>query len=106
MEIQFQKRKERTAAIEGSHPRWNETLLFPIFPEGSKIQAVDFETLHQTLYVNIFDDFTVDLLRDERDRSRKVHQRSERVWLGAVRIPFQTIYRQISVGDTAAPHHS
>ena len=106
MEIQFQKRKERTAAIEGSHPRWNETLLLPILPENSKIQAVDFETLHQTLYVNLFDDFTVDLLRDERDRSRKVHQRSERVWLGAVRIPFQTIYRQITVRGAFATHLS
>ena len=51
----------------------------------------------ELIYFNIFDEFMVDLVEDERDRDYEIHQRRERNWLGGFSMPFTALYEQTRV---------
>lgn len=97
VEIQFQQHKERTASVEGANPQWNDTLILPFRPNNNDFKAETLQNVRDHLYLNIFDEVTIDLIQDERDKSNVVHQRKERNWLGTLSIPFSTIYKQVII---------
>jgi coiled-coil and C2 domain-containing protein 2A len=45
------------------------------------------------IYLNIFDEVLIDLINDDRERGKKVHQKYERVWIGSLKIPFSNLYK-------------
>jgi Ca2+-dependent lipid-binding protein len=97
VEVQFQHRKSRTAVGDGPNPCWNETLELPFEPPGGDFRPESLQVVRDNVYINIFDEFIVDLNTDDRDRRTRIHQRKERNWLGTLVIPFATLYEHVVV---------
>ncbi|KAI8925641.1 hypothetical protein BC831DRAFT_263275 [Entophlyctis helioformis] len=100
VEVGFQQRKIRTSTAEGQHPQWNETIGIDItVPDDDfspdALNATDIGT--EMLFINLFDEVVIDLLRDERDRATSIHHRRERSWLGSLQVPFSTIWEQVRI---------
>jgi coiled-coil and C2 domain-containing protein 2A len=100
VELSFQKRKLRTVTGDGPSPSWNETLTLDIKAlngdfKPESLMETDIAT--EVLYLNIFDEITVDLIEDERERERSTYYRRDKVWLGSIEIPFSTIWGRARV---------
>ena len=100
VEISFQRRRCRTLISEGPNPQWNETLVLDVKPPNNDFRPeslLDSEVGMELIYFNIFDEFLVDLIADERDRENEIHQRRERNWIGSFSMPFTALYEQTRV---------
>ena len=97
VEMHFQHAKQATTIAESSHPQWNETLSLPLSPPGNDFRPEILQNIRDDIYINVFDEYVVDLIQDDRDRNRNVHQRRERNWLGTLTIPFSTVYQHVSI---------
>jgi hypothetical protein len=101
VEITFQRRRCRTAISEGPNPNWNETLTLDVKPPGNDFRPqslLDSEVGMEMIYFNVFDEFLIDMIEDERDRDVEIHQRKERNWIGSFAMPFTALYEQTRVG--------
>ncbi|GIY77848.1 coiled-coil and C2 domain-containing protein 2A [Caerostris extrusa] len=58
------------------------------------------ETVKECIYINLFDEVTVDLLESDRERETVVYERLERRWLGNLKIPFTTLYLNSKIEGT------
>ncbi len=76
VEVSFQEVKVRSSCGRGSSPSWNEVLTLPMRAP----KATDEITL------NIFDEASVDILQDSRERGTIVHKRMEKLWLGSLKV--------------------
>ncbi|KAJ3124071.1 Coiled-coil and C2 domain-containing protein 2A [Nowakowskiella sp. JEL0407] len=97
VEITFQRKRARTTISEGPNPQWNQTLMLEINPPNgdfSPDSLMDGDMGTENLYFNLFDEYLVDMLKDDRERERTIHQKRERNWLGSFSIPFSTIYER------------
>ena len=54
--------------------------------------SASLQTVKDSVYVNLFDEFVTDILKDDRQRGRESHTRIEKKWLGGIQIPFATLY--------------
>lgn len=97
MEIQFQRNKQRTSCQEGPSPQWNESVTLQFEPPNNDYRPENLQNVRDNIYLNIFDEVTIDMLQDDRERSNKVYQRKERKWLGTLTIPFSALYQNIVV---------
>lgn len=102
IEVRFGSYSYKTPVQSGSNPVWNHSIAIPFeppfndfSPEGLVENGVILENMH----IYLFDEVTVDLLQDERERDSTIHQRKERHWLGTVTIPFSTLYEQTRVSS-------
>ncbi len=55
------------------------------------------QAMQDCIYLNVFDEFFIDLVQDSREKGRQIHQRRERNWLGTLAIPFAAVYTQTVV---------
>ena len=97
VELSFQKKKTRSTTSDGPTPVWNQTLAVEIeAPDGDfrpeNLMESDITT--ELIYINLFDEITVDLLQDDRQRDREMYIRKEKVWLGSIEIPFSSVWER------------
>lgn len=97
VELSFQKRKTRSTTSDGPSPTWNQTLAIDIeAPDGDfrpeNLMETDIAT--EFIYINLFDEITVDLLQDDRQRDKEMYIRKERVWIGSIEIPFSSVWER------------
>lgn len=60
-------------------------------PPNNDFSPENMRTIKSQIYFDIFDELTVEHLKDERDYNL-LNQRSELRWLGSFSIPFNTIH--------------
>jgi hypothetical protein len=100
VEVSFQRQKARTTVFEGTNPTWKETIELPFNAPNNDYQPsslLENDILMENIYLNLYDEYIVDLIEDDRERERNVHHRKERNWLGSVVIPFAHIYKRAKV---------
>lgn len=97
VEVQFQRAKGRTSSQDSTNPQWNESVVLKFDPPNSDYRPESLQNVQDSIYLNLFDEFSVDLIRDEREREKKVYQRKERNWLGTVIVPFSALYQNVVV---------
>lgn len=54
--------------------------------------SASLETVNDSVYINLFDEFVTDIQVDDRQKGKVVHKRLEKKWLGGIQIPFPTLY--------------
>lgn len=63
---------------------------------------IDSDIATEMIYINVFDEQVVDILKDERQKGVFFHERRDRVWLGSLAIPFSTVWERTRI-DGAFP---
>ncbi|TPX54331.1 hypothetical protein SeMB42_g00300 [Synchytrium endobioticum] len=100
VEISFQSRRVRTECSEGPNPIWDETLSLDVTVPHNGFRPdmlMESDIASELIWFHLFDEVTVDLIEDERDRNEFSHLRTERNWLGCFSLPFATVYEQVRV---------
>jgi hypothetical protein len=97
VEVAFQQNKQRTSSQEGSNPQWNESVTLKFEPPNNDYRPENLQNVRDNIYLNIFDEVTIDMIKDEREREKQIHQRKERKWLGTLVIPFSALYQNVVV---------
>ncbi|KAL7746563.1 hypothetical protein RI367_008090 [Sorochytrium milnesiophthora] len=94
VEVDFQRSRRRTATMEGNYPEWNETIILPFRPPDGSFAPANLQTVNEVVYLHVYDEYSVNMLEDDRLREKSVHLRRERNWLGCCCIPFSTLYSE------------
>jgi coiled-coil and C2 domain-containing protein 2A len=89
--ITFGNYSRKTKIIEGPFPQFNQTLSFPFEPPNGDFSPEVLSLISQEIYFDIFDELTIDNLKDERD-IHVTNRRAEFRWLGSFSIPFEILY--------------
>ncbi|KAJ3318484.1 Coiled-coil and C2 domain-containing protein 2A [Boothiomyces sp. JEL0866] len=100
IEVSFQKNKIKSTVSDGVQPLWNQTMFLKVrAPNGdfSPEALMETDLATEILYINIFDEITVDLLEDKREKDRTTYVRRDRVWIGSVKIPFCFIWERARI---------
>ncbi|KAF8782528.1 Coiled-coil and C2 domain-containing protein 2A [Argiope bruennichi] len=100
VEVMFQRTAMKTGIAEGPHPTWNQELVLPFRAPNDNYTPSNLETIKECIYINLFDEVTVDLLESDKERQTVVYERLERRWLGNLKIPFTTLYLNSKIEGT------
>lgn len=93
--------------LESGHPHtcpvsvvWANLVPFHDFVRNA-IDESDFrcmggiQNIRDSLFIHLYDEKIIDLVDDERLRETTIVQRTERYWLGSLRIPFTALYTRV-----------
>ncbi|KAG8187652.1 hypothetical protein JTE90_005504 [Oedothorax gibbosus] len=100
VEVMFQRTAIKTGIAEGPHPTWNEELELPFRALNDNYTPSSLEGVKDVVYINLFDEITVNLLEEGGGREGVVHERLERRWLGNLKVPFTTLYLNSKIEGT------
>ncbi|XP_042898083.1 coiled-coil and C2 domain-containing protein 2A [Parasteatoda tepidariorum] len=100
VEVMFQRMAVKTGIADGPHPTWNQELELPFQAPNDNYLPANLESVKDVIYINLFDEVTVDLLESEKERASIVYERLERRWLGNLKIPFTTLYLNSKIEGT------
>ncbi|XP_013080825.2 coiled-coil and C2 domain-containing protein 2A-like isoform X2 [Biomphalaria glabrata] len=100
VEVMFQRSRVRTRRGEGPNPSFNEKLELILKVPNDDYSPSALQGIEDMIYLNVFDEVTVDILEDNRERETNVHQRIEKKWLGSIKIPFSTVYFNNKIDGT------
>lgn len=90
--INFDGDIQRTKSVEGPFPQFNQTLSIPLKTVNNDYSPESLKLIDKEIYFDVFDEITVEGLRDERDYNT-INQRAEFKWLGSYSVPFSTLYQ-------------
>lgn len=72
---------------------FDSIFFFPILSApNDNYSASSLESVKDVIYINLFDEVSVNLLQDDAEKDTVVYERLERRWLGNFKIPFTTLY--------------
>ncbi|XP_054706800.1 LOW QUALITY PROTEIN: coiled-coil and C2 domain-containing protein 2A-like [Uloborus diversus] len=100
VEVMFQRTAVKTGIADGPHPTWNQEIELPFCAPNNNYSPASLETVKDVIYINLFDEVTVDLLDDDVERGTVVYERLERRWLGNLKVPFTTLYLNSKIEGT------
>ncbi|KAI8912604.1 hypothetical protein EDD86DRAFT_245490 [Gorgonomyces haynaldii] len=82
VEVGFQKRTVRTETKTGLAPQWNEMLDIKVNAEDDDFtpeSLMESDISMENLYINLFDELTIDMIEDDKDREQYTYERRERI---------------------------
>ncbi|CAI8044918.1 Coiled-coil and C2 domain-containing protein 2A [Geodia barretti] len=91
---------QRTSTAAGPNPYWNEELTIPFHPPFGDFSPSNLAKVTDSIQFNLFDEITIDLLQDDRERGTNIHQRREKRWLGSFTLPFSTLHARTRIEGT------
>ncbi|RUS72243.1 hypothetical protein EGW08_019997 [Elysia chlorotica] len=100
VEVMFQRSRVRTWQGEGPNPSFNEELELILRVPNDDYSPSSLQAIEDDIFINLFDEVTVDVLEDNRERETNIHQRIEKKWLGSIKIPFSTVYFNNKIDGT------
>lgn len=100
VEVMFQRSRVRTRRGEGPNPSFNEELELVLRVPNDDYSPSSLQAIEDIIFINLFDEVTVDVLEDNRERETNIHQRIEKKWLGSIKIPFSTVYFNNKIDGT------
>ncbi|XP_059159082.1 coiled-coil and C2 domain-containing protein 2A-like isoform X2 [Physella acuta] len=100
VEVMFQRSRVRTRRGDGPNPSFNEKLELILKVPNDDYSPSALQNIDDIIFLNVFDEVTVDVLEDNRQRETNVHQRIEKKWLGSIKIPFSTVYFNNKIDGT------
>lgn len=99
LSVTFQGQNKRTRAIEGPFPQFNETIELDFKAPNDDFSPDSVKFVDQQLYFDLFDEITVDTLKNDSDLYL-LNQRNENRWLGSISVPFSTLYENGKIVGT------
>ncbi|KAL9654001.1 hypothetical protein ABK040_014210 [Willaertia magna] len=97
--VTFDGKVEKTKPVEGPFPQFNQTLSINLNVPRNDFSPDTLRNFDKELYFDIFDEITIESLRDERDYN-SINQRAELRWLGSYSVPFSTLYESGKIVGT------
>ena len=101
-ECSFQDCTMRTSQVTGQNPTWQQMITFEfrwgrssgITPRAPNddYSPDNLKSIGDALQLNLYDQVASALPKDDRQGEHTVHEQLERHWLGAINLPFATIY--------------
>ena len=104
VEAQFQGQTLRTTVAIGPNPAWNQELALTFKSSNNDFSPETLNRVKDSLHLHLFDEVTVDLVDDDKEKDSQVHQRIEKKWLGSLSIPFSSLYRNTRIEGTFKLH--
>lgn len=76
------------------HDNCHSFSLCSISPPHDDFSPSSLQKITDDIYISLFDEVVVDMLRDNRQRETNIHHRIEKKWLGSFTIPFSTLHER------------